>query len=309
MTPGTREKNDGNWRTAARWSEMLRDRFRVILQTAWSGEPADALIALHARRSAESIRAFRDRNPHGRIALVLTGTDLYGDLPGNKEAVRSLDIADRVIVLQEDALDHLRAAWRKKSAVIYQSATPLRPASKAKGRLDCVAVGHLREEKDPETLFRALSLLPSSLPIRVRHIGAALDPRLAKLARSTAKHDPRYRWFGPLAHGLTRIAIRNAHVLVHPSRLEGGANVIAEALASGSTVIASRMSGNVGMLGRDYPGFFPVGEPAELADRLAQALDPAYLRELTRACRKRAPLFRPEHEARQLGRILSSLLA
>ena len=68
--------------------------------------------------------------------------------------------------------------------------------------------------------------------------------------------DPRYRWTGALPHGLTRCAIRNAHLLVHPSLMEGGANVIVEAITAGTPVIASRVSGNVGMLGRNYPGLF-----------------------------------------------------
>src|SRR6185369_5110669 len=101
VTPGTRDANNGNWRTAARWAGMLRDRYRVIVQTQWRGERADALIALHARRSAESIAAFRDRSANG-VAVVLTGTDLYRDLAGSREAQRSLDLADRLVVLQDD---------------------------------------------------------------------------------------------------------------------------------------------------------------------------------------------------------------
>src|SRR5512141_391256 len=88
VTPGTRSANNGNWRTAARWAQMLRDRYRVIVQTQWRGEPVDTLVALHARRSAASIQSFHESRGGRRMAVVLTGTDLYRDLPGSAEAVR-----------------------------------------------------------------------------------------------------------------------------------------------------------------------------------------------------------------------------
>src|SRR5690348_900357 len=120
VTPGTRSANNGNWRTAVRWAAMLRDRYRPIVQTGWSGEPADALIALHARRSAESIARFHEQANGRRLAVVLTGTDLYKDLPESREAAASLDAADRLVVLQDDALRLLAAKWRRKAAVIFQ---------------------------------------------------------------------------------------------------------------------------------------------------------------------------------------------
>jgi len=41
---------------------MLQGYCRVIVQSEWNGEGADALIALHARRSAPSIAAFHTAN-------------------------------------------------------------------------------------------------------------------------------------------------------------------------------------------------------------------------------------------------------
>src|SRR5260221_6652410 len=94
VTPGTRSSNNGNWRTAVRWAEMLRGSYRVIVQTAWRGQRADALIALHAHRSAESIDDLASRAV-GRIGVVLTGTDLYPDLPASTSGIHSLDLAPR----------------------------------------------------------------------------------------------------------------------------------------------------------------------------------------------------------------------
>ncbi len=310
VTPGTRDANNGNWRTAIRWAGLLRTRYRVIVQTAWDGDPADALIALHARRSAASIAAFRDREPSRPIAVVLTGTDLYRDLGRTPEAGESLDRADRVVVLQDDAQSLLEPRWRRKSAVIFQSAKPIAPQRRSRTRLECIVVGHLREEKDPATVFRAVERLPAALPIRVRHIGAALDERLGRAAGELQRRDSRYRYVGALAHGLTRIAMARSHLLVHPSIMEGGANVIVEAVTAGTPVLASRISGNIGMLGRDYPGYFPVGDADALAESLVRfAGDPRALGALAAACRKRKPLFRPEAEARALRILVTQLLA
>jgi putative glycosyltransferase (TIGR04348 family) len=309
VTPGTRTANNGNWRTAARWADMLRGRYSVIVQTTWDGTGADAMIALHARRSAESIAQFHARST-GRIAVVLTGTDLYGDLPHNTQAAASLDIAGRIVVLQDDAPNLLRPEWRGKATVIFQSAALLEPARKGHGRLDCVVVGHLRAEKDPRTLFAAIAALPPELPIRVRHIGAALDAELGEAAHAFARREPRYRYDGALPRGLVRAALKSAHVLIHPSVVEGGANVVVEAVTAGTPVIASRISGNLGMLGASYPGYFEPRDASGLACCLVQALaDPDYLRSLNAACALRRPLFRPEAEASAVRALVDGLVA
>jgi putative glycosyltransferase (TIGR04348 family) len=309
VTPGTRSANNGNWRTAARWAAMLRGQCRVIVQTAWDGEPCDVMIALHARRSAPSIASYRSTHPRGPLAVMLTGTDLYRDLPASIEAARSLDTADRIVLLQEDALGHLEPRWRRKSEVIFQSARVLAAVAKRADRLDAIMVGHLRPEKDPATLFAAVKQLPGEARIGVRHIGAPLDAKLAVQARALQRRDDRYRYLGALPHGLTRSAIRRAHLLVHPSVMEGGANVIVEAITAGTPVLASRMSGNVGMLGANYPGYFEVGDASGLAARLVQAREDArYLKSLQAACNARRKLFTPATEMRAVRRLVRQML-
>jgi len=288
---------------------MLRNRFKVIVQSVWDGSHADAMIALHARRSAESIVAFRGGRRSGGLAVVLTGTDLYRDLPGNREAIDSLDAADRIVVLQDDAMRLLKASWRGKARVIFQSAPPIRPGPRPVPPLKCIAVGHLRVEKDPRTLFAAMERLPEGLALRMRHVGASLDPALGKAARALQRSEPRYRYSGALPHGLARAAIARSHLLVHPSIAEGGANVIVEAVTSGTAVLASRISGNVGMLGSDYPGYFPAGDASGLAACLVQAVEePAYLRRLREACAERRRLFAPAAEARALQDLARALV-
>lgn len=288
---------------------MLRDRYKVIVQSEWAGEACDALIALHARRSAPSIVRYRERSPGAPLAVMLTGTDLYRDLPDSLEARHSLDAADEIVVLQDDAPRLLDRAWRRKTRVIFQSAPALAPGRKSAKGLRCVVVGHLRGEKSPQTVWEAMEELPPGLPIVVRHIGAALDEELGRRAMECASRDSRYRYEGALAHARTRAAMRTADLLIHPSVMEGGANVIVEAVMAGTAVVASRVSGNVGMLGADYPGYFERGNASGLAGMLVRAVeDGAFRKSLDSACRKRRALFKPEAERREVRYLVADLL-
>jgi putative glycosyltransferase (TIGR04348 family) len=312
VTPYGARSNSGNWRTAARWARLLRDRFAAIVQV--QPEPqaladADCLIALHARRSHAQVVAWRALHPARPVVVALTGTDLYRDLPGDPQARESLRLADRLIVLQENALAQLPRAAARKARVVYQSAVRLKPTSKPAVRLNAVMVGHLRPEKDPGTALLAWRHLPADLPIGLRLIGAPLDPTLARLVEAQASEDPRIRWVGGMPHAATRQAIKRAHVLIVPSRMEGGANVIVEAVTAGTPVLASRVSGNIGMLGRDYAGYFPVGDAAALAGLLRRCWeDAAFPGTLARQCRARAALFSLAREKASLTRLLRELL-
>ena len=289
---------------------MLRGRCRVIVQTQWDGKPADAMVALHALRSADSIARFSAGRPGRPVAVVLTGTDIYGDMGGSAEAVRSLDLADRIVTLQEDALSRLAPRWRRKARAIFQSARAMRAKAKPRNRLDCVVAGHLRPVKDPNTLFAAVRLLPPGLPIRVRHFGAPLDLALGEAAFALQARDRRYRYHGARPHGVVRDAMRSAHVLLHPSLAEGGANVIVEAVMAGTPVIASRVPGNVGMLGSRYAGYFEPGDAKGLAALMQRTLrDPTFLARLRGQCRQRRPLFAPAAEARAVRGLLAEMLA
>ena len=312
ITPATADANNGNWRTASRWQSLLASQFRTIVHSAWPTDPlipSEVLIALHARRSADSIRRYRTAHPNGKLVVVLTGTDLYADLTTSQDALVSLDLADALIVLQEDAIKYVPHEHRKKTHVIYQSAKTLVPAEKNKGKLNCVVAGHLRAEKDPDIIFRLVDALPDDSTLHILHIGAPNDVALAAKAQSLSHTSKHYHWTGALAHGLTRAAIKRAHLLIHPSVMEGGANVIVEALSSGTPVLASRMSGNVGMLGEAYAGYFPVGDMQALRSKLDQcAFEPNFLLRLNTACAARAKLFLPEAERNALVRLIARML-
>lgn len=311
-----RAANNGNWHTAWRWSRFLRERYRVEIGQAWAPEQSapQCLIALHARRSAGSLVSYAEAFPDRPRVVVLTGTDLYRDLPADAAAQRSLELATHLVVLQEAALDDIPPQHRAKCRVIYQSAPSLVRGTLRERTFDVVLVGHLRDEKDPLTPMRAITRLPADSRVRLIHIGAALTDGLRSAARELdARSWPghkRYLWLGPRPHAETRRRIRDAHAMVISSVMEGGANVIVEAVTAGVPVLASRIPGNVGMLGRDYAGYFELGDDAALVALFERASgDPAFLARLREQCAARAPLFTPGREREAVVRLVDEAIA
>ncbi len=259
VTPALAAANNGNWQTAWRWAQMLSADYRVQLLRQWHGEPADMMVALHARRSAASIAAWAQAFPGRPLAVVLTGTDLYHDILVDASAQASLQAAQMLIVLHELAPLDLPEALRAKCRVCLQSTPSRRPLPKPGTPLRALMVGHLREEKSPRTYFEAARRLAARGDIVLDHIGAPLDAQLGAEAEALQHALTNYCWLGELPHAATRMRIQRAHVLVHASRIEGGAHVVMEAVRSGTSVLASRIAGNLGMLGADYGGYFELG--------------------------------------------------
>jgi len=146
--------------------------------------------------------------------------------------------------------------------------------------------------------------------VRLIHIGEALDDAYLRVARELqARIWPgvkRYVWLGNRPHGETRQRIGRSHIMVISSIMEGGANVVIEAVTAGVPVLASRISGNIGMLGVDYEGYFPAGDDAALAALLERASrDGRFLARLRGQCAKRAPMFSPERERREVVTLLA----
>ena len=201
----TPESRSGNQVTAVRWAKILRKiGHRVVISQQYNGEEIDLLVALHARKSFDSIDYFRRAHSGRPLIVALTGTDLYRDLRQSMKAQRSLDIATRLIALQPRALDELRPAWRKKTRIIHQSVSPFeagRPRSSEKN-FDVCVVGHLRRVKDPFRSAIAARLLPDSSRIRVIHLGSSLSSLEEARARREMMSNPRYHWLGEVSPGV-----------------------------------------------------------------------------------------------------------
>lgn len=248
-------------------------------------------------------------HPQRPLVVVLTGTDLYRDIADDEAARRSLDIADRLVVLNELGRERLPVRRRDKASVCLQSAPPRQRVPKTTRHLRALMVGHLREEKSPRTFFEAARLLTTRRDILFDHIDAALDPALGSEALALAQQCPDYRWLGAVPHKATRARIQAAHVLVHASRIEGGAHVVIEVMTSGTPVIASRIDGNLGLLGSNYGGCFAWNDTRALVTLLQRARDDATLLPALQAqCDERAPLFDPKREREHLLALLGALL-
>jgi putative glycosyltransferase (TIGR04348 family) len=312
ISPYLANANNGNWQTAWRWSRFLRQKYRVTLAAQWDGRACDAMIALHARRSATSIAAFSVAFPARPLIVVLTGTDLYKDILSNEAAQLSLQLATQLIVLQSAGLQVLEKSLQRKTKVIYQSAPSLKPVQQNPGKQPrnfvVTMIGHLRDEKDPATFMRAARSVESAR-VRLIHIGGSLDPALAAQAEETQQLSPRYHWLGNVAHAATRQRLKRSQLMVITSKMEGGANVIIEAVTSGVPVLASDISGNRGMLGENYAGYFPLGDSIKLAQLIDRAAsDTQFYRRLKTQCAARAPLFAPERERTALLRLVAASL-
>jgi len=303
VTPAKAGSRSGNRHTAVRWAAMLRAvGHKVTLATEWQpDEKTDLLLALHARRSHASIRKFGEAHPDKPIVLALTGTDVYRDIKTDKDAKESLALATRFIVLQPKAIEELPKRLRPKASVVIQSCSTKLQHRPVKRKFRLCVIGHLRDEKDPLRALYALKHLPPNLNIELIQIGESLDDKLAEEARRGMKRDERYRWLGGVPHSRALRLLASSHAMIISSRMEGGANVVSEAIRIGVPVIASKISGNVGLLREGYSGYYKPGDDRMLAAviREAASTTSSYQELRGQVCRLKSTAA-PSNEARML---------
>ncbi len=313
VTPAAPGSLSGNRVTAQRWAQRLAELgHEVRVLNTWHDEPADLLVALHARKSHDSVVRWSERCPDAPLVVGLAGTDVYGDL--DDETLDSLQRAHRLVALQRLAAGRLPAALQGRVHVVHQSAEAPPDASSpgagspASDTFDACVLAHLRPVKDPLLAARAVRRLPDASRVRVRHAGQALDDTLAAEARREERANPRYLWHGLLPRAEAQRLLASSRLLVLSSRAEGGANALSEAIVCGVPVLSTRIDGSVGLLGDAYPGLFPVGDEAALAALLGRAeADAAFLAELRRSLDAIAPRFTPEAEREAWRDLLRAL--
>jgi len=312
VTPAKAGTLHGNRATAERWAAHLTQRgYQVEIATAWQHGDQDLMIALHAVRSHAAIQAWKSHSPAKPLVLVMTGTDLYRDLPqGSLQAHLSLKLADCIVVLQGEALKVIAQEYRLRTRVIFQSIVPGHTLYRHARCFLVTVIGHLRPEKDPFRINEALQYIQPDSRIHVVHLGMAMDHDMSAQAQQYAKQDPRYVWLGERPHRDTMRWLASSHLMVISSVMEGGAHVVSEAIALGIPVIASDIDGNRGLLGADYPGLYKVGDGVALAALLERAeSNPAYLESLKTAIQLRQPLITPERESAAICAMIEDLSA
>jgi glycosyltransferase involved in cell wall biosynthesis len=242
--------------------------------------------------------------------VALTGTDLYGDVPrGDPIALRSLELAHRLLVLQPDALRFLPKVHADKARVIPQSVTPLStPPTPRRRSFDIAVVGHFRHVKDPMRTAMASRRLPPTSRIAVLHAGSILDAHFKDKIERETEMSSRYHWLGELSPARALRLIARSRGLVVSSRAEGGAHVVSEALVVETPILATAISGNIGMLGADYPGLFPVGDTKRLTELLiALETNTAFRDQLIERGRALAPTYSPLNERKCLAALIAGL--
>jgi putative glycosyltransferase (TIGR04348 family) len=310
ITPAPAHSRKGNRVTALRWAKLLRQLgHRVLIEERYEGGRADLMIALHARRSYDSAARFRQAHPELPLIVALTGTDLYQDIRSDCRAQEALEMATRLIVLQPLGVRELPEHLRPKVRTIYQSVEKIRNIPpKSKHAFEICVLGHLRPVKDPFRTAMAARLLPPESKVRVIHVGAALTEEMAQQARAEMAVNSRYHWLGELPRWQARRVLARSQLLSLTSEMEGGANVISEAIAASAPILASRIAGSIGLLGADYPGYFPVGDTHALAALLERAeQSPPFSAELQARCAALAPLVEPARERQTWAALLAEL--
>ncbi len=311
ITPALPRSRAGNRATATRWRNILAELgHRVDVKTVFTGGRYDAMVALHAWRSAASIRRFHTQYPDRLLVVALTGTDLYKFIRTCPEpTLYSIQAADLLITLHDLAGLAIPEIYRKKISVIHQSARPVvRKPGKRGNRFKVCVIGHLREEKDPLRAAYAVRRLPAHSRMQVDQYGKAHTQEWAERAEKEMRDNIRYRWHGEVPHWQVRKAYAAADLMVLSSRMEGGANVISEACVAGLPTIASDIAGSVGLLGESYPGYYAVGNTRALRDLLLRAeADTVWLRNLQTTCLAKAGLFSYEREKNKWKTLLSNI--
>lgn len=324
VRPGVASGNDV---TATRWGRRLSElghdvevrpvtpehgeHFVLDAATDVGGE-ADVLVVLHARRCARAVSASRAARPERPIVVGLAGTDLYADLPEDVDARAAIDAADALVVLQAEAVHRLRSfdpALADRTTVVHQSVEPPLPRRhRDPAAFVVVVLAHLRDVKDPLMAARAARLVPPGSRLEVVHAGAAHDAGWAAAAQRESETNPRYRWVGELPRDEALALLASADVLACTSLLEGGANVVSEAIALGVPVVGTAVAGTIGLLGADHPGLVPVGDDVALAASMARLeADPAAYADAERRVVQRQAITDPAHERAAWAAVLDGL--
>lgn len=324
VRPGMASGNDV---TAARWQRRLSElghdvEVRSVAPehglhfvsdaTADVGGDADVLVVLHARRCARAVSASKAARPERPVVVGLAGTDLYADLPDDEDARAAIEAADALVVLQTEAVQRLRSfdpALADRTTVVHQSVEPPLPRRhRDLGAFMVVVLAHLREVKDPLMAARTARLVPSDSRLQVVHAGAAHDADWAAAAQHEAETNARYRWVGELPRDEALALLASADALACTSLLEGGANVVTEAIALGVPVIGTAVAGTTGLLGADHPGLVPVGDDDALAAAMVRLeAEPAAYADAERRVVQRQAITDPAHERAAWAAVLDGL--
>ncbi len=311
VTPAGKKSRTGNRTTAVRWARILRNLgHRVAIAEQDDGAEADIMVAVHAWRSYHSIKSFSVSHPNRPLVVLLAGTDIYSFQHTHpNETLDSMNRATALVCLHRLVEREIPQKYVKKLNVIYQSAKPLlSPSNPNKKTFDICVIGHLRDEKDPLRAAYASRLAPRDSKIRIIHLGKAHNQKWLNSMRAEEDANPRFISLGDVPAWRVRRQFSTSRAMVISSIMEGGANVVSEAVVAGLPIIASEIDGNIGLLGPDYKGYYPAKDTKALASLLNKLEEePGFLRQLAGQIKKRQNLFRPSREHQAWDHLINHL--
>lgn len=309
--PFSLSASHGNVVSARRIASVLSELgLRVSLQEGWDGGDADCLVALHGFRSEGIVKEFNRKNPARKIVVVLTGTDLYRDLSYRKlEDATALQVADALVVAQEGSLKSVPLGLRRKTQLIRKSVQlPACARPKREQEPTFALVGHLREVKNPFFPVESLANQPFG-SLRLWHMGGERQLGMNQEAKAWEERVPGYQFLGELPREVVIERVLRSWALVNSSRMEGGSNAVLEAMVLGVPVLASRIEGNVGLLGQDYEGYFEEDDKVGFLSLTKRFLgEVSFRRMLVESVGERAKLFQRTQELAGWNRLLEQLL-
>ncbi|MBT6442798.1 MAG: TIGR04348 family glycosyltransferase [Alphaproteobacteria bacterium] len=311
VTPAGKKSRAGNRTTAVRWARILRDLgHQVNIAEQDNGDNADMMVAVHAWRSHQSIKAFSDNHPDRPLVVLLAGTDIYAFQHSHpEETLDSMERATALVCLHDLVHQAIPKKFGKKLNVIYQSAPPLSaPRQPSKRNFDICVIGHLRDEKDSLRAAYAARLATPESKLRILHLGKAHNKEWARATTKEVKNNPRFQSLGEVPGWRVRRQFATSHAMVMSSVMEGGANVVSEAIVAGLPVIASDISGNRGLLGDAHEAYYPAGDENALAQLLLRAeTNPGFLPAVSAEATRGAARFSAEAELEHWRALLADL--
>ena len=310
-SPYPRQKSQGNAVTALRMKNLLAEGGLSVAIHERGDSPIEAkcLIALNARKSAAEIFAFQERQSASVVVALLTGTDVnHPEMEDPcSDTIKALHQSDVIVSLHGGFSHRIPDELLGKTTVIYPSVRiPDTVRHFPTSEREVVIAGNFRDEKNPNLLIQAVGeLVGESITFHAYGDGGSYQELLEK----TADDYDDFKLHGVQDHEVLLTKMQSASVLLNTSIEEGGANAICEAVAIGLPVVASKIDGNIGMLGQDYAGFFTSGDVGELAKLLRRIFAEKELYELLKQqVSKRAELFSYEREAAEWVALVQKII-
>jgi colanic acid/amylovoran biosynthesis glycosyltransferase len=255
---------------------------------AWAadGHPRyDQVLGYWGNYAATAASLFARRRGLGEpVSIFLhAGTDLYRGRPYLRQ---KLEEARTILVCSEFNREFLRERYADiadslaRRIYVHQHGLDfgeLPYGRDARAAAGVVAVGGFQKAKGFDDLLRAGRILQDrGVPFELELVGDGPQRDALKRLASELGLEGRVRFPGWLPFAEARAAIRRAAVLAHPSigLGDGAPNVIKEAMALGTPVVASRVAGIPGLLEEGSCGVLvEPRDPAGLAEALRSLLE------------------------------------